>query len=227
MLVSGSDEAGLRAHADRLATELTGETPLDVAYSLATTRTALPHRADEVRVRKDYSYWKKSFWRPGMALVGDAACFVDPVLSSGVHLATYGALLAARSVNASLAGDVPEERGFAEFEARYRREYRVFYEFLIAFYDMERNDQSYFWQAKKVTKVDATETAAFAELAGGLVSGDAAVVSPGELSSRVVGETFRTGNDLQEQALYGGPLDTPTVPSGLSVAEDGLAWTIA
>ena len=110
----------------------------EVSDMLAGVPTATEPPYDEVRVRKDYSYWKKSFWRPGMALVGDAACFVDPVLSSGVHLATYGALLAARSVNASLAGNVPEERGFAEFEARYRREYRVFYEFLIAFYDMEQ-----------------------------------------------------------------------------------------
>jgi acyl transferase domain-containing protein len=44
-LVSGSDDAGLRAHADRLANALAGEDVLDVAYSLATTRTPLPHRA--------------------------------------------------------------------------------------------------------------------------------------------------------------------------------------
>jgi len=44
-LVSGSDDAGLRAHADRLANTLSGEDVLDVAYSLATTRTPLPHRA--------------------------------------------------------------------------------------------------------------------------------------------------------------------------------------
>lgn len=205
---------------------------------------------DQVRVRKDWSYWKKSFWTPGMALVGDAACFVDPVLSSGVHLATYGALLAARSVNSALDGSVPEERGFAEFETRYRREYRVFYDFLIAFYDMERNEDSYFWSAKKITKVDIGEAAAFAELAGGLVSGDTAVVradwhtSASQLDSAVgqlavsdgrinpllhapvVGETFRTGNDLQEQALYGGPLDDPgpAGPDGLAVTPDGLSW---
>ncbi|WP_406179642.1 tryptophan 7-halogenase [Streptomyces canus] len=213
---------------------------------------------DRVRVRKDWSYWKKFFWTPGMALVGDAACFVDPVLSSGVHLATYGALLAARAVNSALDGSVPEERGFAEFEARYRREYGVFYEFLIAFYDMERNDASYFWSAKKVTKVDSTEVAAFAELAGGLVSGDSAVLGPDRLgdhwsaaaaeldgavgrlataddrvnpllSTRVVGETFRTGNDLQEQALYGGPLDDtgPAGPGHLVASADGLGWDTA
>ncbi|WP_328751218.1 type I polyketide synthase [Streptomyces sp. NBC_00285] len=48
-LVSGSDEAGLRAHGRELAAALTdvdGDAAvLDVAYSLATTRTALPRRA--------------------------------------------------------------------------------------------------------------------------------------------------------------------------------------
>ncbi|WP_316781424.1 tryptophan 7-halogenase [Streptomyces sasae] len=210
---------------------------------------------DQVRVRKDYSYWKASLWSPGMALVGDAACFVDPVLSSGVHLATYGALLAARAVNSALDGSVPEERGFAEFEARYRREYGVFYEFLIAFYDMERNEDSYFWSAKKITRVDVDEAAAFAELAGGVASGDTGVLAAGGpgarwtsaaaelegavgrlasaddrtnplLGTRVVTETFRTGNALQEQALYGGPLDdrTPPVIGRLTATEDGLSW---
>ncbi|CAM5382178.1 type I polyketide synthase [Streptomyces canus] len=48
-LVSGSDEAGLRAHASKLASALAdveGDTAaLDVAYSLATTRTPLQRRA--------------------------------------------------------------------------------------------------------------------------------------------------------------------------------------
>ncbi|MER7834687.1 tryptophan 7-halogenase [Streptomyces sp. NPDC096040] len=139
---------------------------------------------DQVRVRKDYSYWKTSLWTPGMALVGDAACFVDPVLSSGVHLATYGALLAARVMNSSLDGSAPEERGFAEFEARYRREYGVFYEFLIAFYDMERNEDSYFRSAKKITRVEVDEVAAFAELAGGVASGDTGTLATGGLGTR-------------------------------------------
>ncbi|WP_051796694.1 type I polyketide synthase [Kibdelosporangium aridum] len=47
-LVSGSDEAGLRAHAQRLADALAGateESTVDIAFSLATTRTPLTHRA--------------------------------------------------------------------------------------------------------------------------------------------------------------------------------------
>ncbi|MEU8690182.1 tryptophan 7-halogenase [Streptomyces sp. NPDC048665] len=203
---------------------------------------------DRIRVRKDYSYWKTSLWVPGMALAGDSACFVDPVLSSGVHLATYGALLAARAVNSALDGSVPEERGFAEFEARYRREYGVFYEFLIAFYDMERGEDSYFWSAKKITRVGLGEAAAFAELAGGLVSGDTSVLAAERsagaaelddavrrladgaervnplLSTQIVADTFRTGNDLQEQALYGGSPDAPAAADSLTVAADGLSW---
>ena len=221
----------------------------EVSSKLVGVPTATEAPYDEVRVRKDYSYWKRSFFSPGMVLVGDAACFVDPVLSSGVHLATYGALLAARSINACLAGAVSEERSFAEFEARYRREYGVFYEFLVSFYDMQRDERSYFWQAKKVTDVDATEAAAFAELVGGLVPGEAGVgirlagaaadleraverlATAGDrrnplYSSRTVGETFRQGRNLQEQALYGAPLDDtdPPVPNGLALAKDGLAW---
>lgn len=222
-----------------------------VRTKLAGVATSTEAPYDQVRVRKDYSYWKQSFTAPGMVLVGDAACFVDPVLSSGVHLATYGALLAARSLNAVLDGAVPEERSLAEFEARYRREYGTFYEFLVSFYDMQRDEQSYFWQAKKVTAVDVTETAAFAELVGGLLPGEsgigvrlagAAADLDGAVerlagaddrlnplyASRTVGETFRQGRNLQEEALYGAPLDdsAPPVPDGLALAKDGLGWTL-
>jgi hypothetical protein len=109
-------------------------------------------------------------------LVGDAACFIDPVFSSGVHLATYSALLAARSINSVLAGQLDEEQSFAEFEARYRREYGLFYEFLVSFYDMNKDDKSYFWQAKKVTRCEYSELEAFVQLVGGVASLDTALV---------------------------------------------------
>ena len=130
----------------------------------------------QVRARKDYSYCDTAFWRPGMALVGDAACFIDPVFSSGVHLATYSGLLAARSINSVLDGEMEEERAFAEFEARYRREFGLFYQFLLSFYQMHVDEKSYFWQAKKVTNCPAGELEAFVELVGGVASGETALV---------------------------------------------------
>ena len=61
-------------------------------------------------------------------------------------------MLAARSINSALAEMVDEDAAFHEFEQRYRREFGVFYEFLVAFYDLNVNEDSYFWSAKKVTK---------------------------------------------------------------------------
>jgi halogenation protein CepH len=175
-----------------------------------------------------------------MALVGDAACFVDPVLSSGVHLATYGGLLAARSINGCLAGDQDETRLFAEFEARYRHEYGLFHEFLVSFYDLHQDERSYFWKARKVTNVGTTELEAFVELVGGLASGDASLTGAGPVGERLTAaaddferavrrlpdaddlrnplyesETFRQvfqeGTVLQERGLFGGPLE-PEAP---------------
>ena len=130
-----------------------------------------------LRTRKDYSYANTKFWRPGMALVGDAACFVDPVFSSGVHLATYGALLAARSINSVLAHTVDEDTAFREFEQRYRREFGAYYEFLVAFYDLNVNEDSYFWSARKVTKNTNSDMQSFVELVGGVSSGEAALAT--------------------------------------------------
>lgn len=124
----------------------------------------------KLRVRKDYSYSNSAFWKPGVVLVGDAACFIDPVFSSGVHLATYSALLAARSINSCLRGGIDESRAFDEFERRYRREFANFYQFLLAFYDMHEDEDSYFWAARKVLSTDEPEQEAFVRLVGGVSS---------------------------------------------------------
>src|SRR6185295_3326851 len=96
-----------------------------------------------------------SFWKPGCALVGDAACFIDPVFSSGVHLSTYSALLAARTINTCLRNTgIDEAVCFDEFEQRYRREFGNFYQFLVGFYDMHVDEDSYFWRARKIVNTE-------------------------------------------------------------------------
>jgi len=121
----------------------------------------------EFRVRKDYSYCNTRFSGPGMVLVGDAACFIDPVFSSGVHLATYSALLAARAINTRLGGGLDDERVFQEYETRYRREFGNFYQFLMAFYDMDQEMDSYFWSARKIVSTDERDNEAFVRLVAG------------------------------------------------------------
>lgn len=156
---------------EKMLYKLIGECPLIAEY-LADAERITNGEYGQIRVRKDYSYHNSRFWKPGFALVGDAACFVDPVFSSGVHLATLGALLAGRSINSVIEGVVDEETAFQEFEARYRNEYRAFYEYLMSFYAMNADTASYFWKAKEITRSSHSELEAFVDLVGGVSSGD-------------------------------------------------------
>ncbi|MDW5329551.1 tryptophan 7-halogenase [Plantactinospora sp. KLBMP9567] len=197
-----------------------------------------------IRTRKDYSYSAPSFWRPGMVLVGDAACFVDPVLSSGVHLATYSGLLAARSINAVLAGDVPEATAFDEFESRYRREYGNFYEFLVSFYDRHVDENSYFWSAKKITNHPASDLEAFTSLVGGLTTGEQVATEDGIWQPPAIELGTAAGRypdwdtdrhirfdprhpifEARQWVPGGVPHQGPR-PGGLIPSSDGLQWTV-
>ncbi|HVB43996.1 MAG TPA: tryptophan 7-halogenase [Streptosporangiaceae bacterium] len=235
---------------------LVDECPLIGEY-LANARRVTTGPYGEVRVRKDYSYSRDKFWRPGMVLIGDSACFIDPVFSSGVHLATYSGLLAARSLNTALQGEITEERCFAEFEARYRKEYSLFHDFLVAFYDMHQDEESYFWNAKKVTGSQAAGLESFVQLVGGGASGEGGLLDAGsyaeqrapmfaefsELIDRPA-DSDGTNRKLFQGALVDAALqesakiqllavlgesdeDAPVLAGGLVSAADGMHWTQA
>lgn len=234
--IQGDREAALMA--------LIAECPMISDY-LRDAKRVTEGEYGELRVRKDYSYANTRFWRPGMVLVGDAACFVDPVFSSGVHLATYGAMLAARSINSVLAGKVDQDTAFGEFERRYRREFGVYYEFLVAFYDLNVNEDSYFWSAKKVTDGTSSDLQSFVELIGGVSSSEAYKKRSSEFASAVdqlvadneqsmvpvirnsiVKNAMQEGAREQAQVLLGedaGPQES-LFDGGLIASPDGLSW---
>lgn len=139
---------------------------------LANAKRAECDMYSKLRVRLDYSYTTTKFWNPGLVLIGDAACFVDPVFSSGVHLATFSALLAARAINSCLRGALTEELAFSEYEERYRREYNKFYNFLLAFYDVEQEIEDYFWAARKIIHSKDRDNYAFLKLISGCSSNE-------------------------------------------------------
>ncbi|MGV9882082.1 tryptophan 7-halogenase [Streptomyces sp. NPDC003006] len=208
----------------------------------------------KVRVRKDYSYCNTRFWAPGVALVGDAGCFIDPVFSSGVHLATYSAMLAARSVNSVLGDGMDERRAFEEFESRYRREYSVFHDFLAAFYNMEAEKDGYFWQAHKVTGGQADATVSFVNLVGGVASKDRVLIDSEAFADRLgtaarvldatahdyqanpdgdpwdecpmLADAFTESDLLAERGVAGGDFaeSGPLRPGGLVATADGIHW---
>lgn len=181
--------------------DLIAECPLISEY-LEGARRVTEGDYGQLRVRKDYSYNSTSFWRPGIVLIGDAACFIDPVFSSGVHLATYSALLAARSINTALEGTLDEKTVFEEFEQRYRREFGVFYEFLMSFYNMHVDENSYFWSAKKITQGTESELQAFVELVGGVSSGES-VLAEDSAPAKSLAERAREVSDAVEEFVAG------------------------
>ena len=125
----------------------------------------------DVQSERDYSYASENFCGPGFFMVGDAAAFLDPLLSSGVHLATFSAMLAAASLSSYYRGEVSEEEMRSFFEKSYRQAYLRFLVFLSAFYDVGRTKESYFWEAQRVTQeeVSASELKrAFLKLVTGL-----------------------------------------------------------
>ncbi|MFS8197577.1 tryptophan 7-halogenase [Streptomyces sp. CWNU-52B] len=186
----------------------------------------------EVRVRKDYSYLHDNFWRPGMTLVGDSVGFIDPLFSSGVHMATFSSLLAARSLNTALRGDLEERECFAEYEARYRKEYQTFHDFLVTFYDVNRDEQEYFNEARRVTRDTAPGAAAFVGLVGGGASDDVAVLTSEPYRDQRKKDLLEQsrgihweGHRIQLQAAFGEALDeAPVVADGLIVSQDGMHW---
>lgn len=139
----------------------------------ATSCTVAPY--DRVRTASDYSYAHSKFSHNGVFLVGDSACFIDPLFSSGVHLATYAGYLAAQAI-ASVEQGAELDSAAADYEAKYRREYTAFYRFLISFYELESNPDSMFWSARKVlSHEDVGGMDAFVRLASGRATTDTAL----------------------------------------------------
>lgn len=65
--------------------------------------------SSEIKAAADWSYSASTYSHPLARVAGDAACFIDPLFSSGVHLAMTGGLSAAVTICASLRGDCAEE----------------------------------------------------------------------------------------------------------------------
>ena len=105
---------------------------------------------DPVRIIRDYSYDSTTFRGRGWLLAGDAACFIDPVFSTGVHLASLAGFFAARAISGVLRGVVDEETALARYDAQYREAFRRYLRFVYFFYDHNVDADSYFWTARRL-----------------------------------------------------------------------------
>ncbi|MET8981862.1 NAD(P)/FAD-dependent oxidoreductase [Streptomyces sp. NPDC004539] len=106
----------------------------------------------EVKSETDYSYVSDSFTGPGYFLIGDAAAFLDPLLSTGVHLATFSGMLAAATISSILREEIPEAECRAFFQTAYRQAYERLLLLVSVFYESYRGKESHFFQAQALTR---------------------------------------------------------------------------
>lgn len=106
-------------------------------------------RVSGFRTIRDWSYTCKSFHGPGWALVGDAAAFIDPLLSTGVGLALRGAHGLAPAIDAALRNPDAEERILRRYEQNYRDFLESLLSFVRFFYDRTKHKEEYWDKAQQ------------------------------------------------------------------------------
>jgi len=126
-----------------------------------------------VRVEQDFSYVSEKFSGPGYFIAGDAACFLDPLLSTGVHLAMYSAMLSSAAIMSIRAKEVTEEQALAFYESLYHHAYARLLVLVSGVYEQYKGKKTYFWLAQRLTGEDSeqAEPRALNSAFGGLTSG--------------------------------------------------------
>ena len=97
-------------------------------------------------VIQEWTYQNERLAGPGWYLVGDAAAFVDPILSSGLNLAHNCALLAANAINTEWNHpDVPARAVQEGYQALYGEIYASFLSMATWWYQRRDTDQLSDW----------------------------------------------------------------------------------
>jgi flavin-dependent dehydrogenase len=87
------------------------------------------------RATADFSFRTEQRTGDGWLAVGDAGGFIDPLFSTGAHLAMHGGFHAADAIHGALgAGDLSRER-FRDWEAEMRTGADLFLEMVESFYE--------------------------------------------------------------------------------------------
>ena len=130
-----------------------------------------PHTSEMLRkarwvagpnVVRDWSYSSERITGPGFVMTGDSACFVDPLFSSGVHLALMSGVMAAAYATTALkaveGGDQTlRDSAGAVYQDLYYREYNQFREMARLFYSSNLTSDSYFWEARRIVERDGQQ----------------------------------------------------------------------
>jgi halogenation protein CepH len=136
---------------------------------------------EPVRAIQDWSWRTSEFCGAGFLLVGDAAAFVDPILSTGIFLALNSATAAATVINTVSRNLLPEGLCLDWYSSVYKAVYDDYETMVRHWYFGERTQDSWFWRARRI--VDTGSYAGFRKSFVLLASGEShnifqAFVSP-------------------------------------------------
>ncbi|MBG0560215.1 NAD(P)/FAD-dependent oxidoreductase [Actinoplanes aureus] len=170
-------------------------------------------RVSKMHTETDYSYVADSFTGPGYLISGDSACFLDPLLSTGVHLATFSGMLAAATVTSIVQGDVSEKRGLKFYETAYRYSYERLLVLVSVFYDSYRGKDDYFYRGQSLTRGEQRRLhihEAFLSIIAGVE----------DLADATTADAYQA----IEQALHGG--EQPGAVPPTRVHSQSREWTL-
>ena len=102
---------------------------------------------------KDWSFVCSDLAGPGFFLCGDAAAFIDPMLSTGVTLGMLAGYSASICMHSILQNPDMEQQAVDFYDGNYKRMYSVTRDCLLYFYSgNEVDSEGIFWQSRKIMK---------------------------------------------------------------------------
>jgi flavin-dependent dehydrogenase len=113
-------------------------------------------RIGEMHAVRDWAFTCDETAGPGYFLAGDAAAFLDPLLSTGVSLAMLAGYSASVCIHTVLANPSLESAAAKFYSNNYRQMYEVTRDFLHYFYagNASAHQDDLFWKARRILKFD-------------------------------------------------------------------------
>jgi len=107
-------------------------------------------QCDDMRVLREWAYEAKMLSTGRAFLCGDSGCFIDPLFSQGVHLATYSGMMAAAAIDHLYDHPEDADEVHAWYDRSYREAYLRYHKFVAAFYACNDTKDSKFWSSRKI-----------------------------------------------------------------------------
>ena len=162
----GDEREGDAARDERFAAAI-ADSPLFAGVLGEQARRVTP-----VRTQRDWSYRMARVAGPGWLLIGDAAGFIDPVLSTGVFLAMHAGFHAAELLLSERRGELDPDLLVRRYQTHHAELFGDLLRMVRFYYQQNLSRDDYFWESKRILLQDDTELRpqkAFLILTSGLV----------------------------------------------------------